>query len=438
MRDYALLVILVGLVFLALYRPWLGVLGLAVLGFMHPQGYGDAFMKTFPAYMVLFAATGIGYLAEQFRLKSWPQFHWDWRFGGLIFLWGWFFVSSHYALAPFAAREKLVEVLKILPPLVLMWLLIDTREKLFLLMTTIALSIALVVIKGGYWAVMTGFHDRVYGPPGSQYGDNNEFAVAVAMSIPLLFIWVRETQDKALRWMILALIVLSYFSALSSWSRGGMLSLIAMTLLLVWYSRRKFLAIPLVVLGILAVSAVFSEKWLGRMGSILSFEQDASAQSRIGIWKVGWEAAIKHPVVGNGFDSWPILSASNGGIMDWHSAYIELLAEHGFVGLAIWGGLVLGTVLGLGFLARSGRRTRQPWATTYAGMLQTSLVAYLAGALTLGIAYWELPFWLIMCGAVAVRLAKNHTSGIRHDTLTSGGPAGDLSINLTVGRDQLR
>src|SRR4030066_228630 len=319
MRDYALLVILVSLVFLALYRPWLGVLGLAVLGFMHPQGYGESFIKTFPAYLVLFAATGIGYLAEQFRLKSWPRFHWDWRLGGLILLWGWFFVSTYYALAPFAAREKLVEVLKILPPLVLVWLLIDTREKLFLLMATIALSIALVVIKGGYWAVTTGFHDRVYGPPGSQYGDNNEFAVAVAMAIPLLFIWMRETQDKALRWMILALVVLSYLSVLSSWSRGGMLRLIAMPSLLVGHSRRKFLAIPLVVLGILAVSVVFSEKWLGRMGSILSFGEDASAQSRMGIWRVGWEGAIQHPGVGSGFDSGPILSASNGGGRGWHS-----------------------------------------------------------------------------------------------------------------------
>ena len=410
MRDLALMGVLVSLVLLALYRPWLGVLGLAVLGFMHPQGYGDGFMKTFPAYMVLFAATGMGYLVEQVRQKRLPQIYWDWRLVGLAVLFGWFFVSTYFALAPYAAREKLVEVLKILPPLALVWLLIDTREKLFLLMATIALSIALVVIKGGYWAVMTGFHDRVYGPPGSQYGDNNEFAVAVAMSIPLLFIWLRETQDRALRWMILALVVLSYLSALSSWSRGGLLSLLAMTLLLLWYSQRKLIAIPVAVFGMLAVVMVFSGKWLGRMESILTFQDDASAQSRIGMWKIGWESAIKHPLTGSGFDAWPILSASHGGIMDWHSAYIELLAEHGFVGLAIWGGLIAGTLLSLGFLARSGRRTGQAWVATYAGMLQASMVAYLAGALTLGIAYWELPFWLIMCGVVTARLSKNHLS----------------------------
>src|SRR4030065_2109996 len=104
MRDYALRVILVSLVLLALYRPWLGVLGLAVLGFMHPQGYGESFMKTFPAYLVLFAATGIGYLAEQFRLKSWPRFHWDWRLGGLILLWGCVFLCTFFSVCPLSGR----------------------------------------------------------------------------------------------------------------------------------------------------------------------------------------------------------------------------------------------------------------------------------------------------------------------------------------------
>jgi len=258
------------------------------------------------------------------------------------------------------------------------------------------------------------------------------------MSIPLLFIWMRGMQDKALHWMILALVVLSYLSALSSWSRGGLLSLIAMTLLLLWYSRRKFIAIPVAVLGMLAVAIVFSGKWLGRMESILTFQEDASAQSRIGMWRIGWESTIKRPVTGSGFDAWPILSASKGGIMDWHSAYIELLAEHGFVGLVIWGGLIAGTLLSLGFLARSGRRTKQPWVASYAGMLQASLVAYLAGALTLGIAYWELPFWLIICTAVMARLAKNQPPGNQSEVLASGGQASYLSINLTVDTDRLR
>ena len=156
------------------------------------------------------------------------------------------------------------------------------------------------------------------------------------------------------------------------------------------------------------------------------------------MWRIGWESAIKHPVTGSGFDAWPILSGPSGGIMDWHSGYFELLAEHGFVGLGIWGVLVAGTLISLGFLARSGRRAGQAWIATYAGMLQAALVAYLAGALTLGIAYWELPFWLIICTAVMARLAKNQTPGIRSKELVSGGQADNMSINLTADDGRLR
>lgn len=409
MRDYALFLILIGFIILALYRPWLGVLGLAVLGFMHPQGYGEGFMKTFPAFLILFAATTTGYSFERFRLKRWPTVHWDWRLVMLALLFGWYFVSTYFALAPYAAREKLMEVLKILPPLLLVWLLIDTREKLFLLLVTISLSIALVTLKGGYWAVMTGFGDRVYGPPGSQYGDNNEFSVAVAMTIPLLFIWLNESRDKLLHWVILGLIILSYLSALTSWSRGGLLSLVAMSLLLVWHSRRKILAIPIVILAVLLVPMIFSEQWLERMESIMAFQDDGSAQSRLGIWKIGWEATLKDPVTGHGFNAWPILSESNGRFLDWHSAYIEMLTEHGFVGLGIWVMLIAGTILSLGFLMRRSRQPNLIWLGSYAGMLQAALVAYLAGALTLGIAYWELPFWLIICAMIADRLAVSET-----------------------------
>jgi probable O-glycosylation ligase (exosortase A-associated) len=289
--------------------------------------------------------------------------------------------------------------------LALVWLLIDSREKLFYLVVTIALSIGLVTVKGGYWAVMTGFHDRVYGPPGSQFAENNQFAVAVAMTIPLLMIWLRETKDRPLRWAIMALIGLSYVSALSTWSRGGLLSLAAVTVLLVWYSKRKYLAIPFVVLGVVLATATFPEKWSGRMQSILTFQDDASAQSRIEKWEIGWATVLDRPVTGAGFEAWPILSATKGGIGDWHSAYVEILAESGFVGLGIWGGILLGTLFGLGRLARLGKRD-VPWVGTYAGMLQASLLGYMAGGLTLGIAYWELMFWVVVCVAVTARIAK--------------------------------
>jgi probable O-glycosylation ligase (exosortase A-associated) len=404
MRDLALLVIVLSLCGMALARPWLGVLGLAVLGFMQPQGYAVGFMREVPVYLILFAVTVLSLIYHTWRDKAWTTMPWRrllaWQVWGLLALWLWFAVTSHFGALPWEAWEKYPQVLKILPPLLLTLWLIDTREKLLYLVATLALCILLPALKGGYWAVMSGFQDRVYGPPGSPWYENNAFAVAVSMTIPLLVLWWRQTRERFTRLLLLGGIVLCYGSVLSSWSRGGMLALAAVTLLLIWHSKRKLLAIPLLLLMGAGFFVQLPEQWFGRMETLTAFQDDASAQSRLGVWRIGLDAALHDPVTGAGFNAWPVLTLSTGGSLDWHSAYVEMLAEHGFVGLGLWGALFLATLFGLGVLAWRHGRGDSAWIGDYAAMLQASLVAYAAGGLTLGIAYWALPYHLIVIASL--------------------------------------
>lgn len=414
MRDLALLAIVLALCGMALARPWLGVLGLAVLGFMQPQGYAVGFMREAPVYLILFAVTLLSLIYHTWRDKAWSTLPWRrlmaWPIWGLLGLWLWFAVSSHFAALPWEAWEKYLQVLKILPPLLLTLLLIDTREKLFYLVATLALCILLPALKGGYWALMSGFQDRVYGPPGSPWYENNAFAVAVSMAIPLLVLCWRQTHDRYARLALLGGIALCYGSVLSSWSRGGMLALAAVTLLLVWHSQRKLLAIPLLVLMGAAFFVQLPEQWFGRMETLAAFEDDASAQSRLAVWRIGLDAALRDPITGAGFNAWPVLTLSTGGSLDWHSAYVEMLAEHGFVGLGLWAALFLGTLSGLGVLAWRHGRGDSAWIADHAAMLQASLVAYAAGGLTLGITYWALPYHLIVIASLLGWLAAQETA----------------------------
>jgi len=404
MRDIALLCIVLAFCWLALLKPWLGVLGLAVLSYLHPQGYATGFMQHAPVFAGLLGVVLASFLFHTWREKAWSTLPWRallaWQVVGLAALWLWFAVTSHFAVMPWEAWEKYANVLKILPPLLLTLLLIDTREKLLYLVATIGLCILLPAVKGGYWAVAGGFQDRVYGPPGSPYYDNNSFAVAVTMAIPLLVLWWREARDKGVRLAIGAGIVLCYGSVLSSWSRGGMLALAAVTLLVVWHSKRKYLTIP----GLILLAALFfvqlPEKWFGRMETFTTYQADQSAQSRLEVWRVGLDFAMQHPVTGGGFNAWPVLTLGRGGSLDWHSMYVEMLTEHGFVGLGIWGALLLGTLANMAFMGRKMRRPEQSWVRQYGAMLRASLVAYGIGGATLGIAYWELPYHLIVIAAL--------------------------------------
>ena len=402
MRDVAILLILFGLVALAWWRPWVGVLGLAFLAGTHPQAYASGFMKTFPVYLTLFAVVAVAAARDYRRARAWPRLPVDWSLILILLLWGQFALSTSQAINPWAAWPKLWEVAKLLPSLVLVLLLIDSRERLLALNLTMALAVAVVVFKGGYWAVMTGFQDRVYGPPGSQYGDNNEFAVATAMAIPLLVLWYRETQARALRLALAGMIALSFAAALSSWSRGGLLSLGVVALLLVWHSRRKWLALPLLAVGIGLMFVNLPEAWFARLGALGGGELDASAQSRLDVWRLGWAHALERPWFGGGFQGWIYLSQRTGGLVDWHSAYVEMAAEHGLMGLALWSALLLGNMGALTWLVWRGGRLRLTWLENHAAMLRASLAAYLVGAAFLGIAYWQMVY-LLMASVILLR-----------------------------------
>lgn len=82
MRDLALLLILLGLVVLAWWWPWLGVVGLAVMSAMHPQAYGSPWLAQVPTFKILFLVTCAAAAYQFWRERRWPALFWDWRLAG--------------------------------------------------------------------------------------------------------------------------------------------------------------------------------------------------------------------------------------------------------------------------------------------------------------------------------------------------------------------
>ena len=314
MRDLAILCIIGGLCVVTLMRPWMGVIALAVVGYMHPQGYALGVVKQLPAFDILVfcllasilispSTRSPAYLKQRLRILR------DWRLILLGLLWLDFLLTSTFSMVPVIAWPKFLEISKVFTGLLFTLLLIDTREKLFYLLAAIALSVALLAMKGGVWAIMTGFLDRVYGPPGSHFYDNNHFAVLTVMNIPLLYLWLRQCSDRWLRLFILALIALSVVAALTSWSRGGLISLSVTAMLLFWHSRRKFLAIPFLILGLLFAFGNLPDEWLQRMGTIWTFQHEGSAISRLEVWQQGINFALQRPWIGAGPNGWFYVAA---------------------------------------------------------------------------------------------------------------------------------
>jgi putative inorganic carbon (HCO3(-)) transporter len=410
LRDLPLLIMVLALAGTAWKQAWVGLLGVVCVGIQHPQNYAVDFLRGVPLYAALLGNVLLAGAWDFVRTRTWPRLFWDGRMAVLIALWSWFALTTYFAINPAMAPDKLLEVSKLLVPMLLIGVLIDTQDKLRWLLITLALTIAAIVLKGGYWALVHGFQDRVYGPDGSAYGGNNEFAVATAMTIPLLALWYHDLRRHRWRWVVAGLVILAFVSALSSWSRGGLLSVAAVAVLLVWQSQRKWLAIPLLAIGIGLAFIGLPDAWFARMQTLGAPELEGSASSRLIVWRMGWNYALSHPLLGSGFESWVLFAPPDAEFRAWHSAYVQVAAEHGLVGLALYGGLIGSTLWSLQVLmARGGwghRARHEPSVTRMAAAIFTALVAYLVGAAFLSIAYWELLFLLLAAAMVLQRLAR--------------------------------
>ncbi len=397
MRDILVLAFTIGVSFLGLVRPWIGVLALAVLAYLNPHRYAWGFSQSMPVYFIVIFSTAIGTFMTKDR-QTFPLTRETLLFLVLI---AWFTLTTFLMPDfPGAAKDQWVKVLKIYIGIFPTFWLINTPYKLKILVFTIALSFGLIGLKGGIFAFGTGFNYQVWGPPGTFYGGNNEIALALNIVLPLILLCAHEISNKKFKYFFYVMFFFTACSVISSWSRGGLLTLMAVIVAILYRSRRKWLVIPLVVVGLVVAIPNLPDKWFDRMDTIKTYEEDASAMGRIEAWSYAWRRALINPLTGGGFETF----------LDWkrdvHSAYFEILGEHGFVALGLWLFLLFGTMIMLSGLRKKALMVEgMEWIKHYAEALQISLGAYAVGGAFLGVAYWEIFYQLIsVCALMKVFL----------------------------------
>jgi probable O-glycosylation ligase (exosortase A-associated) len=84
-------------------------------------------------------------------------------------------------------------------------------------------------------------------------------------------------------------------------------------------------------------------------------------------------------------------------VRDVHSIYFEVMGEHGFIGFGLF--MLLGLLAWLRanqVIRRCKKDPEKKWASDLASMIQVSLVGYAAGGAFLGMAYFDLPYHLMI------------------------------------------
>ena len=337
MRDLALTVFIYCLAPLALRHPWIGVMLWTWVSVMSPHRltWNFAYSQPFAAVIAGLTLVGLLFTKDQKHFPVTPLTI-------LLVLFPlWMTVTTLFALDPIAAGYQWNKVSKVFLMLLVTLYVLNSRKHIEWFVWITIGSIAFYGIKGGLFTIRGGGVERVYGPEGSFIEENNSLALAVIVIIPLLN-YVRHTVKR--RWVgpgMLAAMALCAFSALGSQSRGALLALEGMALLLWWRGKSKVLGLVGILMVGAALLAFMPAKWEARMNTIATYEQDSSAQGRLNAWAMALNLVKDRPLVGGGFDMYNPSTFARWApdplkIHSSHSIYFQVLGEHGFPGLLMY------------------------------------------------------------------------------------------------------
>jgi probable O-glycosylation ligase (exosortase A-associated) len=406
MRDLFVTAVIFGLLPFVFKRPWIGILLWSWIGYMNPHRLAWGFAFDFPFAMVVGTVTIISFLFSNVK----KEMIWTRETVLLLVFVCWMLFTTFFAFYSELAWLQWNKVWKIQLMVFLTALIITERKQLHWLIWVIALSLGFYGVKGGIFTIMKGGVHRVQGPEGTFIGGNNEIALALVMTIPLIRYLHLQARHHVIRWGLAAAMVLTGVAAIGSQSRGGLVAMAFMGLFLWLKSRNKIITGIYIAIAVAIMASVMPQEWYDRMNTIKTYQEDTSAMGRVNAWHTAFNVA-KDRITGGGFemfraDTFKEYAPNPMDPHDVHSIYFEIMGEHGFFGFGLF--MLLGLLAWLRaqqIIKRCKKDPEKKWAADLAAMIQVCLIGYAAGGAFLGMAYFDLPYHLMIILLLAAKFS---------------------------------
>ncbi len=182
--------------------------------------------------------------------------------------------------------------------------------------------------------------------------DPNNMAIMIIFILPFVLHRLFTVRTMGGMLLYLALLILNLAGLVTTYSRGGLLALVLLLILMAWEYRKKFRLYHLGFIQFIAMAifllawATVPESYWHRQSSLIR-ENDFSLQRRASYLTVGWEAFKKHPLLGNGPGTFRDIYADSvmGAVFERkdstrrryaHNTYLEVLVGSGLLGLTLF------------------------------------------------------------------------------------------------------
>ena len=401
LRDLVLMTCVIACLWLSIRHPFAGVLSWAWLAFMapHREVYGVISTELRLNFTVAFVCACAWLFSKERKL---PKADATIVVVGVFFVWM-TFNSLLLAYSPVNAWNMWDRVWKTLALAFLVWASANNKVRIHALVWVVVVCLLYYGAKGGILSILSGGTKKITGPYDSAITDNNNFAVALLMTLPLINYLRMQSEKLYLRMGLSVGFVVSLLAVVSSYSRGAFLALGALAIVAWTRSRNKITYLIAAAAMAYPIYKFMPAAYFDRINTLNDVDGDASFQGRVTAWRVAYSYARDHFPFGSGLDG-----TQEAGIYFQyapgetfhvaHSIYFQVLGDSGFVGLGLFLTLIILALLNCSRIRKATRN--QPellWARDLATMIQLSLIAYCVGGAALSLAYYDMFYiWILL------------------------------------------
>ena len=200
-------------------------------------------------------------------------------------------------------------------------------------------------------------------------GDPNFFAAYLVFAFPIVLALSAESRTRGVRLLCLVTLVGIVGAVFTSLSRGGIVALALVSLLILIVPARSLFrsfsqkTAAAIVIGVgVAIALVVSYSAISLRVTSLVEGREASGSGRLNEWQAAWGSSQERPMLGLGFGAFPAVSnelvkrepgadllrfdlRATGTAV--HNLYLGSLAELGLVGVVLYLTVMVTTVVGL-------------------------------------------------------------------------------------------
>lgn len=259
--------------------------------------------------------------------------------------------------------------------------------------------------------------------PGYVVGDPNYFTLSAVLCIPLAFALMQERRPRWLRPFAATCLILMILAVTVAASRGGFLGLLSAFLFVLWRSRQRARNFVILACLIVPLSIVAPISPLARL--ISPTRSDAEAEdSRYVLWSAGLRMFQENWLTGVGVGNFKPLAPAYqepGKTVKAiaHNTYIQVSAELGIVGLALFVGVLAAGFRSLQRTAALALRLRSSLLYHSATGIQGGLIGYAVGAFFVSAEYQRLLWFMIFMSICLSQLTRQFVRRAARSTQAS-------------------